>query len=104
MQSTIREVNVEEGERKSKEEAKFKAPMKTEEEKKKMAEELAKEKEKMAGELAKKMAEELAEEKQKIAEEFAQKKEKLRNWEAELLAREKSLTEKGTIGADDGKK
>jgi ABC-type Zn2+ transport system substrate-binding protein/surface adhesin len=77
-----------------------------------MAEELAKEKEKMAGELAKKMAgelakkmaEELAEEKQKIAEEFAQKKEKLRNWEAELLAREKSLTEKGTIGADDGKK
>ena len=63
---------------------------------KKMAEELAKEKEKMAGELA--------EEKQKIAEEFAQKKEKLRNWEAELLAREKSLTEKGTIGADDGKK
>ena len=64
-----------------------------------MAEELTKEKEKMAGELAKKMAEE----KQKIAEEFAQKKEKLRNWEAELLAREKSLTEKGTIGADDGK-
>ena len=96
MQSTIREVNVEEQERKSKEEAKFKAPTKTEEEKKKMAEELAKEKEKMDGELA--------EEKQKIAEEFAQKKEKLRNWEAELLAREKSLTEKGTIGADDGKK
>ena len=28
MQSTIREVNVEEGERKSKEEAKFKAPTK----------------------------------------------------------------------------
>ena len=39
----------------------------------------------MAGELAKKMAEELAKEKQKIAEEL-------------------SLTKKGAIGADDGKK
>ena len=56
MQSTIREVNVEEGERKSKEEAKFKAPTKTEEEKKKMAEELAKEKEKMAEEMAGELA------------------------------------------------
>ena len=55
-----------------------------------MAEELAKEKEKMAEELAKKMAGELA---KKMAEELAKK-----------MAEELSLTKKGAIGADDGKK
>ena len=73
-----------------------------------MDEELAKEKEKMAEEFAKKLAE-LVKEKDKLeeelakriaenkkkAEELAEKEEKLRKWEADLLAREKSQAEKG---------